>query len=195
MQSSSRGPSQKHCRLRGCRRWSTVRSVSSRGRCVWLTSRPSWPLEGGRPREVCRSRARYRLLGHARGPSSHHPRSYPWTRHRASSCTSEESIVYSARSRYNASSSTAEDRIMFRYLDDANARFEITESHPWRAPANRSDFAPRGIYFDYFARVANWKLGIGRGGMFHQVSDFQRSREFGNTSGTKEILNTSFFEI
>lgn len=51
------------------------RSVSSRGRCVWLTSRPSWPLEGGRPREVSRSRAWYRLLGHARGPSSHHPRS------------------------------------------------------------------------------------------------------------------------
>lgn len=167
MQSSSRGPSQKHCRLRGCRRWSTVRSVSSRGRCVWLTSRPSWPLEGGRPREVCRSRARYRLLGHARGPSSHHPRSYPWTRHRASSCTSEESIVYTARGAQVQRVLLVHrggDRIMFRYLDDANARFEITESHPWRARVNRSDFAPspplRGDLFRLFypaLRIGNWE--------------------------------------
>lgn len=165
MQSSSRGPLQKHCRLRGCRRWSTVRSVSSRGRCVWLTSRPSWPLEGGRPREVCRSRARYRLLGHARGPSSHHPRSYPWTRHRASSCTSEESILYTARGAQVQRVLLVHrggDRIMFRYLDDANARFEITESHPWRARANRSDFAlplRRDLFRLFYPalRIGNWE--------------------------------------
>jgi len=39
-----------HCRLAGCRRPRRIRSVSfESARCVWLTSRPSWPLEGGRP--------------------------------------------------------------------------------------------------------------------------------------------------
>lgn len=52
----SRLASQKHCRL-GAVVALEERSVSSRARCVWLTSRPSWPLEGGRPREVSRSRA------------------------------------------------------------------------------------------------------------------------------------------
>lgn len=111
------------------------RSVSSRGRCVWLTSRPSWPLEGGRPREVSRSRARYRLLGHARGPSSHHPRSNLDTTPRV--VVHEQRGWYpAAESRYvrARASSTTGDRIMFRYLDDGRSLRNV-RSHPWRAPA------------------------------------------------------------
>lgn len=81
------------------------------------------------------------------------------------------------------SSSTAGDRIMFRYLDDANARFEITESHPWRARANRPDFAPMVDLFRLFCPRCELEIGNRRGGererAFHQVSDFQRFRESG----------------
>lgn len=45
--------------------------------------------------------------------------------------------------------------------------------------------------------VANWKLGIGGREVFRQVlnsRDFENRKGFGNTSETKEIFNTSFFE-
>jgi len=74
---------EKHCRLVavvGC----GEHSVSSRVRCVWLTSRPSWPLEGGRPpgglpitRPVSATRTRPRSVI----PSSTFER--PCTTHRA----------------------------------------------------------------------------------------------------------------
>lgn len=82
---------EKHCRLvavvgRG------EHSVSSRARCVWLTSRPSWPLEGGRPpgglpitRPVSATRTRPRSVI----PSSTFER--PCTTHRAVASKRERS--------------------------------------------------------------------------------------------------------
>lgn len=143
---------QKRCRLVAVVGRGEEHSVSSRARCVWLTSRPSWPLEGGRPREVSRSRARYRLLGHARGPSSHHLRSNDRV-HDTEADADEESgskkSVYpseretervNARARAcskTATGTTAGDRIMFRYLYDA-AHFGLPPAtHEERGPRRR----------------------------------------------------------
>lgn len=117
----------KHCRLvavvgRG------EHSVSSRVRCVWLTSRPSWPLEGGRPpgglpitRPVSATRTRPRSVI----PSSTFER--PCTAHRAVAGvegrerSEDEGVTNSERRDHECATGThrAGDRIMFRYLYDA----------------------------------------------------------------------------
>lgn len=115
----------KHCRLvavvgRG------EHSVSSRARCVWLTSRPSWPLEGGRPpgglpitRPVSATRTRPRSVI----PSSTFER--PCTAHRAvAEVEGREArtrgLATERRDRVCATGThRAGDRIMFRYLYDA----------------------------------------------------------------------------
>lgn len=57
---------------RGCRRPTRIRSVSfESARCVWLTSRPSWPLEGGRP--PGRSPDHAPGIGYSDTPAVRHP--------------------------------------------------------------------------------------------------------------------------
>lgn len=144
---------QKHCRLVAVVGPRGEYSVSSRARCVWLTSRPSWPLEGGRPREVSRSRARYRLLGHARGPSSHHLRSSAAVHdtpaddavrrkrrrrrgrgRRAARASKEREREKECKDGRGYTEPTAGDRITFRYLYDARPTSDSgLHSHPWRA--------------------------------------------------------------
>lgn len=73
---------------------------------------------------------RYRLLGHARGPSSHHPRSDPG--HDNPRRPARGKMISGGRSRYRGrASSAAGDRIMFRYLDDGTS-LRNASSHPWR---------------------------------------------------------------
>lgn len=132
-----------HCRLAGCRRPRRIRSVSfESARCVWLTSRPSWPLEGGRPpggppitRPVSATRTRPRSVI----PSSTFERRSCTTPSRAA--PSEERPTSRVTSHRRKSGErpgprvpTAGDRIMFRYLYDARStsRTPSSSSHPWR---------------------------------------------------------------
>lgn len=157
------GRAREHCRLAGCRRPRRIRSVSfESARCVWLTSRPSWPLEGGRPpggppitRPVSATRTRPRSVI----PSSTFERRSCTTPGEPSRAKPSQARRGRARVHHRKSAEgpqprvpTAGDRIMFRYLYDARSTFRAASFQP---PMKSSERPRRGetAPFDVMARL------------------------------------------